>query len=292
MPAYNAERYLHEAVASVLTQSFEDFECIIVDDGSIDHTPSYLAELSERDGRIRPIRIAHGGIVEALNAGVREARGELLARMDADDICLPNRLEKQVRYLDGHPECVAVGSTVMLVDPFNSALGEIPVKNDHEQIEADLLRGNGWAIFHPTAVIRTDVLRQIGGYRREYQWSEDIDLFLRLAEHGKLANLPEPLLRYRQHFSSVNRTKLELQRNRSERVLAEAYARRGLPVPPRFNIDLGPQLTRYQQTLAWGKHALQLRSLRAARLHAFAALRIEPLRYESWSFAYHALAGR
>jgi glycosyltransferase involved in cell wall biosynthesis len=292
IPAYNAERFLLEAVQSTLNQTFKDIECLIVDDGSNDRTATILKELARRDARVRPIRIPHGGIVKALNAGLREARGELIARMDADDICLPDRLEKQVRFLDEHPAYVVVGSMVMLVDPLNSTLWEIPVKADHDQIEVELLRGNGWAIFHPTAVIRKQAMLDVGAYRPEYQWSEDLDLFLRLGEVGKLANLQEPLLRYRQHFSSVNKTRMETQRRRSEQVLFEAYRRRGLPAPAGFEIDLGPNLSRYEQLLAWGRRALFVRNLHAARRHALAALRSQPLRWDSWSLVCHALAGR
>lgn len=292
IPAYNAQRYLVEAVESTLAQTFTDFECIVVDDGSTDRTPRLLDELSRRDSRVRPLRIPHGGIVEALNAGLHAARGELVARMDADDICVPERLAIQVRFMDQHPECMALGAKVMLVDPYGSDLWEIDVKTDHEEIEADLLRGNGWALFHPTAMLRKQAMLAVGGYRPEYQWSEDIDLFLRLAELGKLANLPMALLRYRQHFASVNRTKLELQLRRSERLLADAYRRRGRTLPADFKLVPAPQLTQYDQVLAWARRAIINRNLRAARLHALTAMRHEPLRYDSWSLMYHAVIGK
>jgi len=292
IPAYNAQRYVAEAVESTLAQSFDDFECIVVDDGSNDRTPRILADLARRDARVRPLRIPHGGIVEALNAGLHAARGELIARMDADDICLPERFDQQIRFLDQHPECVALGSRVMLVDPYGSPLWEVEVKTEHEQIEADLLRGNGWAMFHPTALIRRQAMLDIGGYRPEYQWSEDIDLFLRLAEVGRLANLPQTLLWYRQHFSSVNRTKLDLQLRRSERLLAEAYGRRGRALPDDFRLEPAPQLAPYEQVRAWARRAIINRNFRVARKHAFAALRFAPLKYDSWSLMYHAVAGR
>jgi glycosyltransferase involved in cell wall biosynthesis len=292
IPAYNAQRYLFEAVNSVLGQTYRDFECIVVDDGSTDRTGAILWELAARDARVKPLKIAHGGIVTALNTGIHAARGEFIARMDADDICVPERFAKQVRYLDEHPECVAVGSNVILVDPFNSEVHQATVKIDHEQIEADLLAGNSWAMIHPTTLIRKQALLDIGGYRAEYEWSEDLDVFLRLAEKGKLANMPEPLLRYRQHFSSINRTKIDLQRRRSERLLAEAHHRRGLAVPAEFKIELGDQLSRYEQVLAWGRCALATHNLAAARRHALVAIRYEPLKHDSWSLAFHAWSGR
>ena len=291
IPAYNAQRYLTEAIESVLCQTFTDFECIVVDDGSTDRTARILVEMAERDGRVRTIRIPHGGIVEALNAGAREARGDLIARMDSDDICLPERLARQVRYMDQHPECLALGAAVMLVDPYGSTLWEIDIKTEHAQIEAELLKGNGWALFHPTALIRKGPMLEIGGYRPEYQWSEDIDLFLRLAEIGKLANLPDTLLHYRQHFASVNRNKVELQLRRNERLLAEAYRRRGRALPTGFRLEPPFQLPPREQIMAWGRRAIINGNLRVARRHALAAVRFSPLRKDTWHLMYHAVKG-
>lgn len=292
IPAYNAQRYLIPSVESMLRQSFTDFECIVVDDGSTDRTPAQLAELACRDGRVRPLHVPHGGIVEALNAGIRSARGELVARMDADDISLPQRLAEQVRFMDAHPNVVAMGSKVLLVDPYDSPLWEIDVKMSHAQIEADLLRGNGWALFHPTAIIRKDALIRVGGYRPEYQWSEDIDLFLRLAEVGKLANCDVPLLRYRQHFSSVNHTKIELQARRVERLLADAHQRRRKHLSPDWRFMPTQPLPRYEQLRAWGRRAMLNRNYGVACKHAIKALAAAPTKYEAWSLMLHAMIGR
>lgn len=292
IPAYNAQRYLTQAVESMLAQTYRDFECIVVDDGSTDATPRLLAELAERDPRLRAIRVPHGGIVEALNAGLYAARGELIARMDSDDISLPDRLERQIQFLDANPEVVALGTKIILVDPYASPLWEIDIHCEHARIEEEMLRGNGWAIFHPTVVIRRAALDKVGVYRPEYQWSEDLDLFLRLAQVGKLANLPEVLLRYRQHFASVNRTKLELQMRRVERLLVDAYRRRGLTMPPDFHFRPPAPLPPFEQVRAWGRRAIINRNYPAARRHALAAIRFAPLNYDSWSLMYHAVAER
>lgn len=292
IPAYNAQRYVVQAVQSMLTQTFREFECILIDDGSTDRTPQYLQEMAERDKRVRYLRVPHGGIVEALNAGLYAARGQLIARMDSDDVAMPPRLEEQVKFLEQNPEVIAVGSKVLLVDPYNSPLWEIDVRAEHAGIENELLRGNGWALFHPTALIRHSAIDKVGLYRPEYQWSEDIDLFLRLAEVGRLANLSKPLLRYRQHFSSVNRTKLELQSRRVERLLAEAYRRRGISLPTDFRFEPNAPLPPFEQVRAWGRRAIINGNFRAARRHALAAMRFAPLNYDSWSLMYHAVAGR
>jgi glycosyltransferase involved in cell wall biosynthesis len=292
IPAYNAQRYVGDAVESMLAQTYRDFECIVVDDGSTDATPSLLAQMAARDPRLRTIRVPHGGIVEALNAGLYAARGEFIARMDSDDISVPNRLEQQIQFLDANPQVVALGTKIILVDPYASPLWEIEVHQEHDRIEEEMLRGNGWAIFHPTVVIRKNALDKAGVYRPEYQWSEDLDLFLRLAQVGKLANLPDVLLRYRQHFASVNRTKLELQMRRVERLLVDAYRRRGLNMPPDFHFRPPAPLPAFEQVRAWGRRAIINRNFPAARRHALAALRFAPLNYDSWSLMYHAVAER
>ncbi|HSZ55055.1 MAG TPA: glycosyltransferase [Tepidisphaeraceae bacterium] len=292
IPAYNAQRYVVAAVESMLAQTYRDFECIVVDDGSTDATPRLLAELAERDPRLRSIRVPHGGIVEALNAGLYAARGELIARMDSDDISLPNRLQQQIQFLDANPDVVALGTKIILVDPYASPLWEIEVHSEHARIEEEMLRGNGWAIFHPTVVIRRNALDKAGVYRPEYQWSEDLDLFLRLAQVGKLANLPDVLLRYRQHFASVNRTKLELQMRRVERLLVDAYRRRGLTMPPDFHFRPPAPLPPFEQVRAWGRRAIINRNFPVARRHAMAAICFAPLKYDSWSLMYHSVAER
>src|SRR5437868_7134709 len=104
--AYNAQRYLAQTLDSLLAQTLRDFELIVVDDGSEDSTPAILKQYQIKDARVRPIRIAHGGIVEAANAGIHAARSELIARADSDDLHLPHRLEKQVKFLAEHPEVV------------------------------------------------------------------------------------------------------------------------------------------------------------------------------------------
>ena len=292
IPAYNASRYLIESVESVLAQSFKDFECIVVDDGSTDQTPQLIDELSRRDPRVRRLTIPHGGIVKGLNAGVEAAWGKYVARTDADDICLPDRFERQVRYLDDHPECVLVGSKVTLVDPYNSTLWDVEVKADHDGIEAELLRGDGWAVIHPSAMLRRAAIIEAGGYRAEFEWAEDLDLFLRMGQIGRLANLQEPLLRYRQHFSSVNRTRLQTQIQRTGEAVIDAYRRRGKSPPADFQPKVGTSMTRKEQVRAWCQQALYIKNWDVARRHAIAVLRAEPMRLQSWKMMAHALLRR
>ena len=133
MAVCNGARYLGEAVASVCSQTLADFEVVAVDDGSTDETTEILEEWRRSDARVRVLRNdANLRLIRSLNRGLEEARGELVARMDADDVCMPQRLEKQVAYLDGHPECVLVGSRVLSIDE-----DFVPVVT-HQDFEMDL----------------------------------------------------------------------------------------------------------------------------------------------------------
>jgi glycosyltransferase involved in cell wall biosynthesis len=194
LPFYNARRYLAGAARSMLVQTFEDFELLLMDDGSSDGSKAIADELAAKDRRVRVISGPNKGRSRTLNEGIALAQGEFIARMDADDLSLPTRLQRQVEYLREHPECVCVGTRVTLIDPYDSPLSTPEHKLTHDEIDAELLRGIGWAIVHPAATMRTDAVRRVGGYRAQFNDSEDLDLFLRLGEVGRLANLPEPLV--------------------------------------------------------------------------------------------------
>jgi glycosyltransferase involved in cell wall biosynthesis len=282
MPVYNAARYLAEAVESVLAQTFRDFEFVIVDDGSTDRSPAMLDEYAKRDSRIRIIRRPNTGIVGALNDAIEESKAALIARMDADDVSLPDRLEKQVAYLRDHAECVALGSRVVGIDPYGCVLFQSEHKLTHEEIDAELLNGVGWSIVHPVAMLRRDAVEKVGLYRRQWQYVEDLDLFLRLAETGKLANLPDRLLRYRQHTESINRTRAAEQATLADACVREAYRRRGLAVPQGWKFTPKPKPS---------KRAMKSGNVPVARKHAVALWKAAPLSVESWRTLLCAMRG-
>ena len=291
--AYNAERYLAEAVESILNQTFGDFEFIAVDDGSTDRTLDILRRYAAGDSRLKPVHIAHGGIVDAANAGLREARADLIARFDADDVSLPHRFEKQVQFLAEHPEVVAVGSRMLLMEPYGASLGETAHRLTHAEIEAELFQGSGWSLPQPAAMIRHSAIRRIGGYRNEYLWSEDLDLFLRLAEVGRLANLPEVLVKYRNHPGSTNHKRAHIQDELTRKCVLETYRRRGVPVPAELGLISAVRdgRTMADRYLDWTWAALRARNSRAARRHALRALRLEPFSISAWKATYCALRG-
>ena len=293
MTVFNTEDYVAEAVESVLRQTFGDFEFIIVDDGSTDRSPAILREYAGRDRRIRLVSRPNTGIVRAANEGIGLARGKYLARMDSDDVSLPRRFEVQVGYLDAHPECVLVASRVTVVDPYGSPVLESGQKLSHEEIEAELLTSNGgWAIVQPSAMMRTDAVRAVGGYRGRHNVSEDQDLFLRLAEVGRVANLPEPLLLYRRHYRSVMHTQWRQREEVKEQIVREAYARRGKPMPADWAFDDWKPTPLAEQLRAWGWAALKRGNVAVARKHALGAVRTAPLSGEAWRLLYCAARGR
>jgi glycosyltransferase involved in cell wall biosynthesis len=271
MPVFNAERYVAGAIRSIRGQTFRDWELLIFDDGSSDRTRDILARYARRDARIRLFLNEHMGYVTWLNEGLRQARGALWARMDADDVALPRRFEKQVTYLRQHHDCVAVGADAMQIDAAGWPLGRLGIPLLHEQIEARLLQGLGEALCHPVAMFRRDAMLAVGGYRKECEPAEDVDLYLRLGEVGRLANLPDVLLRYRRHFASVTASRQMKHGEALRRGLQSAYQRRGLPPPTEEPLRLQRQTrnaTREEMRRYWIEQALQAGCVWTARKHA------------------------
>ncbi|HTL31419.1 MAG TPA: glycosyltransferase, partial [Tepidisphaeraceae bacterium] len=186
MTVYNSRQYVAEAAQSILDQTFRDFEFIIIDDGSSDDSLAILKQLAETDSRVRLVSRPNTGLARALNEGLDLAESEFVARMDADDVSLPQRFEKQIAYLRSHPDCVAVGSQAVNIDPYGMPLLRRDVKLTHDEIDAELMQGKGGAMIHPAVMMRRDAVLAAGKYRHEYNTLEDLDLFLRLAERGKL----------------------------------------------------------------------------------------------------------
>ena len=226
MPAYNREAFIREAVESVLRQTYTDFEVVAVDDGSSDGTVAVLEELARRDGRVRVIKAGRLGLVGASNETVRHARGELLARLDADDVAMPSRLEKQVAYMDSHPECVVVGGQMEIMDSVGHFKRMKTVPTEHEQIDGFHMAGQGSAIMNSTAMMRGAAVREVGGYRHRFEICDDLDLWMRLAEKGRLANLPEVFVRYREHDANISRQREGWVRRRTHGAVRAAERRR------------------------------------------------------------------
>jgi glycosyltransferase involved in cell wall biosynthesis len=291
MPVYNAARYLTEAVESILAQTFRNFEFVIVNDGSTDRSTRILERFAKRDARIHLITRPNTGIVGALNDGLQYCKCDLIARMDADDVSMPERFERQLAFMDAHPQVACLGTRVLGIDPYGGVLFTSDHALTHEQIDAGLLRGSGWSIVHPAAMMRKNAVLAVGGYRKEFQWAEDLDLFLRLAETAKLANLPDVLLQYRQHPDSVNRTKQNEQVRVITAVVHEAHKRRSLSIDSHWTFTPAPVLPKDKQLRSWAWKALGEGKVSIARKYALAAWQSSPLNVESWRALICAMRG-
>ena len=254
-------------------------------------TVEILEDRARRDPRIRLVSRPNTGYTKALNEALALARGTYIARMDADDISQPTRFEKQVDHLKGHPDCVLVGSRIMTIDPFGLPLYEPNHKPGHDEIEQQLLAGVGWAIVHPVSMMVREQVMALGGYREEMEPSEDLDLFLRLAERGKIANLPDVLLQYRQHVKSVNHTRYEEQNRATRTIITEAYHRRGIELPSGWKPPERDMLPVRKEIDMWAWVALKNGNVTVARKHAFSLIKMAPFSLNSWRLMYCAIRG-
>jgi glycosyltransferase involved in cell wall biosynthesis len=239
MSVYNGLPYLEAAVMSILKQTFTDFEFVILDDGSTDSTWKALQEYAAQDARIRLFsNESNMGYTRSLNAGFKQARGKYIARQDADDISLPERLEQQVALLDAHPEIGLAGTRRQFIDPQDELL-DIPDKltaTDNASIQALLLDIN--CIHHGSFMFRRELLDVIGDYTVELEPSEDYDFCLRAAEVAQLANLSDALYLYRVHPTSVSKLKEYRQAYNKALGLEHAIFRRHGPHPPVDNLAI------------------------------------------------------
>jgi glycosyltransferase involved in cell wall biosynthesis len=201
MSVLNGERFLREAVESILDQSFREFEFIVINDGSTDSSGSILDSYQRKDPRVRVIHQENKGMGESWNRGCGLARGKYLARIDPDDVAVQDRLMWQVDFMDTHPQVGVVGGAVEVIDTAGRSLRVSSNPIEDHNIRSALLQRNPFS--HPTVLMRRDIFAAVGGYRKAFGPSEDYDLWLRLAERCQLANLEAVLLKYRLHPSQI-----------------------------------------------------------------------------------------
>jgi glycosyltransferase involved in cell wall biosynthesis len=289
MPVYNAGKFLAEAIESVLSQTWRDFELIIINDGSLDRSASIIDDYAARDPRVVAKHQDNRGLPGTLNRAIEIARAPLLARMDADDHSAPDRLEAQVAYLADHPDVVAVGGQIVWMDPEGLPLRRQEHPLEHEEIERLLLTGNGWAVQHAAAVMRRAAVLEVGGYREDVRYSEDLDLFLRLLAVGRLGNIDRDVYFYRQHPDSICQANRAEMKADHDRIMAEAFARRGMDPPADERTMRGAPLGKAAQHRRWGWWALNSGYRRTARKHAVKAVLAAPRSRKSWQLAWWAL---
>lgn len=217
---YNGEPFLAETIESVFAQTYRDFELLVVDDCSTDRTADILRAID--DPRLRVERNERNrGRTYTRNRGLQLARGEFLAVLDADDLCEPERLAKSVAFLESNPEVAAVGSAATYVDEGGRPLFVNRVPTDSRLIRERLFTVN--CFVHSSVMLRREWALAVGGYDERLSQAEDYDLLLRLSARHPLANLPEPLVRYRIHGGQVSQQKLAVQRRLANAVRVAAF---------------------------------------------------------------------
>jgi glycosyltransferase involved in cell wall biosynthesis len=206
MTVYNGERYIREAIDSILNQTFQDYEFLIIDDCSTDNTLKIIKEYE--DPRIKLIETEKNiGFIKSLNMGIALSQGEYIARQDADDISLPDRLFEEVIFLDSNPDIAMVGTARELIDEFGVTIRDIiPKKNPNFQ---DICKGNPFQ--HSSIMIRKSILLEFGGYDERFPYCEDHALWLTISKKYKVYNIQKIICKLRIHKESISIKKFEEQ---------------------------------------------------------------------------------
>ncbi|ATC63284.1 hypothetical protein CMV30_04555 [Nibricoccus aquaticus] len=280
IPAYNVAPYVRDALASVQAQTFRDFEIIVVNDGSTDSTLAILQGIAATEPRLKIISRPNTGIVGAMNDAIAASSAPFLARMDGDDLCAPQRFERQLAFLQANPAVLLVGSNVEFIDSTAARLKTYAPPHDASAIHTALLAGNSGALIHPAVMGPRRAWTETGGYREAYKFVEDYDLYLRAARLGPLANLDEPLLRYRIHAQSTNYLRRDKQTVLLKELCRDARAHAGLTDSFVFNPSPAhPDAASVYREWAWW--AVDGREKATARRYAWRAWRSAPWRIEN-----------
>ncbi|MDR1370726.1 MAG: glycosyltransferase [Dysgonamonadaceae bacterium] len=227
MPVFNAEKYLREAIESILNQTFADFELIIINDGSTDESKNII--LSYTDQRICYIENETNlGLIKTLNKGIKICKGKYIIRMDSDDICVPTRIEKQIRFMKKRPDVGLCGTWAYVIDDKGTITGKIINQTSPPFISISLLFSV--PLIHPSTCFRASILKQ--NLYHEVPVAEDYDLWCRLNEQTKIANIPDFSLYYRWHNTNISREKQLTQEQNKEKLIREELHKSGLEPDP------------------------------------------------------------
>ena len=222
IPVYNAGPLLREAVDSILAQTFTDFECLVIDDGSTDGSMQALVSID--DPRLRIVRNPKNlGLIATLNRGLELARAPLLARMDQDDISHPDRLRRQVETLHSRPDLTLIGGWARMIGPEKQPVGFLQCPVEPADVLNSVLSGSPFV--HPCVMGRTAVFRELGGYPTNATHAEDYALWLEWLLKYDGANIPEYLLDYRIHPGQISQRNMKLQRQTADRLRIAAAVR-------------------------------------------------------------------
>ncbi len=286
LPVYNAAPYLGKTLCSLSAQTLAAFELIAIDDGSTDDSLTIMASWARRDCRIKLVHQENRGLVETLNRGLEMASCKLIARADADDIYHPERLQRQVDFMERNPETVLLGARTIKVDSADRLLFHEYQPLSHSEIVEKLIRGFGGAVPHPVAMFRKSAAVNAGGYRAEARHCEDLDLWLRLADAGRLANLPGHMVQYRVHHSSVSASHWLEQRSNARKIAEKWAKNHSMSILGDTLWDRPPQ-TNGSLARFWSGQALRNGNQWSALRQAIYSLRFEPLRAAAWRTFLH-----
>jgi glycosyltransferase involved in cell wall biosynthesis len=297
MVTCNVERFLAEAIDSILNQSCRDFEFVIVDFGSTDRSMEIIANYAAKDSRVKLHQAPHCALPAARNAACALAHGQYLAVMDADDVAAPDRLKWEIDFMERNPEVGLLGGATEWIDAAGRVLRQDRFPAQDREIKAALEAR--FPFCHPTALIRKEAFALAGGYRPAFVVAHDYDLFLRISEHYRCANLEEVVLRYRIHPYQVSMHKRRQQTICKIAAAASASARRsGNPDPldstgtitSQTLLRLGVSETRLVNDVAaelrqWIRH-MRLAGEHSAALNAAVEfLRSDLTQIEAWQVA-------
>lgn len=235
MPAFNSSNFIAKAIESILSQTFQDFELILVDDGSTDNTLEIMTHYSQQDNRIQVIQSKHVGCSRARNLGINQSKFPWVAVMDADDIALPKRFAKQIEAANANPQVVAWGTYVHHIKLKEEVLSlQKHGVLTEEEFYDHRKRGDVPFVIHPTSLIKKEILLRVGGYDQKFSYAEDFELFDRLSDHGFILVIPEPLLLYRLHSQSISMNKYFIR----DLLVRYVYARRAAQIKGEKEVDL------------------------------------------------------
>ena len=287
LPVFNAGDYLAPAIESILKQTLTNFEFIIINDGSTDKSASVIQGYADADDRIVFIDRDNQGLVRTLNEGIEISKAPLIARMDADDVSLPDRFARQYDFLMQHADVVCIGTRVRVIDGKSRYLIDNDAPMGHDKILLSALQGVS-PIIHPSAMVRKSALKAVGGYQEKNYPAEDLALWIDLSEVGKIENMDEVLLEYRIHDNSVSSSRHKLQIEKTYEICRHACEKRGLELKmkTREGRPRKSRLSKYQLMVKHGWWAFSSNQWRTAASYSFDAIICIPYKVDAWRLLF------
>ncbi len=231
IPVHNGEKYVRETLDSCVDQTYQNIEIIIVDDESKDSTLDILKDYERKDNRIQVISVSkQNGLGNVINIGIRQSKGEYIARIDADDVMYPTRLEKQVEYLNANTNCVAVGGQIDIIDTESKITGHREYAIEDKDIKKNMFLFQPFA--HPAVTMRKSAVESVGLYPENMWKVEDVKFFFLLSQKGEYHNLPDTVLKYRMTFDTQSQSKMVDHFKKTNEV--RRWAIRELNIKPTF----------------------------------------------------------